>query len=406
MKIIALGTGSAFTMKGHQTNYIIQHNGKNLLVDCGTDIRWSLQAHGFKFSDIDAVYISHAHADHIGGLEFLGYTRYFTKEYQTKTAFSNPLPLPKLFCKREMIAPLWEKSLSGGMSCIDGVDRNIDTYFDVVPVDEYFVWEDMRFDLSKSEHISGKYTKMDSYGLDIHDVNHKRVYITTDARFPEYPENDGSYEADVIIHDCETMYSSGVHSHYDQLKTLPDHIKKRIVLIHYQDNVFEDFAGWNAKAKADGFKGFAEPGVIYETDVDFIINKVKIAIDALKENAAWIKSNILEKIKSSNINISTDGLEEKFVQAIKVGTELEANILKSANGALSLIEKAIKEHEFAEHLKEKVPESEAKTFYNLCSQMIDEGERLVKESQSVKKAYNIYTQGISDLKSVIEGKKK
>jgi hypothetical protein len=30
MKIIALGTGAAFTTKNWQTNFIIQENGKNL----------------------------------------------------------------------------------------------------------------------------------------------------------------------------------------------------------------------------------------------------------------------------------------------------------------------------------------------------------------------------------------
>src|SRR5271157_1140338 len=202
MKIIALGTGSAFTMKGKQTNFIIQHNGKNLLVDCGSDIRFSLQDHGFKYTDIDAVYISHCHNDHIGGLEFLGYTRYFTREYQIQSKTPNSLSLPKLFCKREMVMPLWDKSLSGGMSCIDGIDRNIDTYFDVQPADDHFLWEGVYFALVKSKHISGNYTKMDSFGLIFADEKDNRIYISTDARFPEHPEQRGFFESEVIIHDC------------------------------------------------------------------------------------------------------------------------------------------------------------------------------------------------------------
>jgi ribonuclease BN (tRNA processing enzyme) len=75
--IIALGTGSAFTMKNWQSNYIIQRNGKNLLVDCGGDIRFSLRDQGLSFKDIDACFCSHGHQDHAGGLEYLGFTRYF-----------------------------------------------------------------------------------------------------------------------------------------------------------------------------------------------------------------------------------------------------------------------------------------------------------------------------------------
>ena len=43
MKIIPLGVGSAFTMDDYQTNLIIEQNGKRLLIDAGTDIRFSLK---------------------------------------------------------------------------------------------------------------------------------------------------------------------------------------------------------------------------------------------------------------------------------------------------------------------------------------------------------------------------
>ena len=127
-RIIALGTGSAFTMKNYQTNYIIQRNGKNLLVDCGGDVRFSLRDQGLSANDIDAVYISHAHADHIGGLEFLGFTRYFTKKAVEQAGSQNPKPLPTLFCERAMVRTLWDNSLSGGMLGIEGIDANLDTF--------------------------------------------------------------------------------------------------------------------------------------------------------------------------------------------------------------------------------------------------------------------------------------
>ena len=38
MKIKFLGVGSAFTMKSFNSNFIIEKNGKNLLIDAGTDM--------------------------------------------------------------------------------------------------------------------------------------------------------------------------------------------------------------------------------------------------------------------------------------------------------------------------------------------------------------------------------
>ncbi len=69
MKLTFLGSGSAFTMNNRQSNMILEDDGKILLIDCGTDIRHSLHQQDLSYKDIDAVYISHLHADHIGGME-------------------------------------------------------------------------------------------------------------------------------------------------------------------------------------------------------------------------------------------------------------------------------------------------------------------------------------------------
>ena len=43
--------------------------------------------------------------------------------------------------------------------------------------------------------------------------------------------------ADIIFHDCETLpFKSGVHAHYEDLKTLDDKTRKKMWLYHYQDN--------------------------------------------------------------------------------------------------------------------------------------------------------------------------
>ena len=57
MKLVFLGSGSAFTV-GHdnyQSNMLmVSKSGKCLLLDCGTDIRFSLNEQGYKHSVIDA----------------------------------------------------------------------------------------------------------------------------------------------------------------------------------------------------------------------------------------------------------------------------------------------------------------------------------------------------------------
>jgi ribonuclease BN (tRNA processing enzyme) len=265
-KIIALGTGAAFTLKNFHTNFIIQRNGKNLLIDAGSDLRWSLDKQGMSFKDIDGVYISHSHQDHCA-LEYLGFTRYFTRRAMIDAKNPNPLPLPKLFCERNLCRDIWEHSARGGMSCLEGIEANLDTYFDVKPVDKngYFEWEGLKFELVQALHISSKYSFVDSFGIIFTDDNNKRIYFTTDVAF--CPENllKACYkEADIIIHDCETAYRSSVHSHFDDLSTLDPTTKAKMILTHFQDNVMDDWNLWQEKAKDAGFQGFAAPGLIYE----------------------------------------------------------------------------------------------------------------------------------------------
>lgn len=297
-KIIALGTGSAFTMKNYQTNFIIKRNGKNLLVDCGGDVRFSLRDQGLTFKDIDAVYISHQHGDHIGGLEFLAFTRYFTKRAMEQAKAlartvdpdncPDPLPLPVLFCERGMVRTLWDHSLRGGLEGLEGIDARLETYFNIHPVDKNgsFEWAGQKFEIVQSLHVSAKYSIVDSFGLMFTDeslidglennvdwagappMTSKRIFITTDIQYaPESAMKAYYQEANVIIHDCETSeFPSGVHAHYNYLRTLPMDIKAKMILTHFSDNVFDAWDAWQQKAKEDGFTGFVKPGVIYESD--------------------------------------------------------------------------------------------------------------------------------------------
>lgn len=371
-EIIALGTGSAFTMKGHQTNFLVKRNGKYLLIDCGTDIRFSLQKVGLSFKDIDAVYISHAHADHIGGMEYLGFTRYFTRKAmiaaQRAGQHEDPLPLPTLFCERGLVRTLWDHSLRGGMEGLEGIDADIDTYFNVHPVDKNgsFEWEGLTFDMVQSLHISAKYCIVDSFGLMFDDIDSdpdnysepRRVFITTDVQFaPETAMKAYYEESDVIIHDCETMYKSGVHAHYDDLKTLKPEVKAKMRLIHYQDNVLDDWDSWQSRAtKEDGFYGFLKPGVVYASDEksfnpddgvtdDDVVTQIETGLAALEFSDLFASCKTESDLRAANASIM--GIEGEFTQLLKLMSEVPADkrrmIGSVINAAREKIETAFKD---------------------------------------------------------------
>jgi ribonuclease BN (tRNA processing enzyme) len=253
MKLTFLGTGSAFALKNFQSNMLLEDSGKRLLIDCGGDIRFALAKVGLKARDIDALYVSHLHADHIGGIEWLGFSRYFGKA--TK---------PDLYINERLASPLWEHCLRGGMASHQGVVLTLDHFFTRVHRIEHnggFHWGQTECQLVQTVHYMDGYEIVPSYGL-IMKVKDKpaggEIFLTTDTQFTPDLTADFYKRASVILQDCETTpYKSGVHAHYTELLTLPPDVRARMWLYHYQDGPLPD-------AKKDGFAGFVVQGQTFE----------------------------------------------------------------------------------------------------------------------------------------------
>lgn len=250
MKLTFIGVSSALSvgyLKFHSNILIESNNHKNILVDCGGDARHALHELGLKHNNIDAVYISHLHADHVGGLEWLGFSKFFNEKTR--------LPL---YIANELSHPLWDNVLSGGMKTLEEKEATLDTFFNVIKHDNTnFKWENILFELVKVPHTYSNSHLLPSYGLLIY-TNNKTIFITTDTRFnPEVLMNVYK-KADIIFHDCETStHASHQHARYDQLIGLPTDIKNKMWLYGYNNNCLPN-------AINDGFLGFATRGQQFE----------------------------------------------------------------------------------------------------------------------------------------------
>lgn len=84
-KIIMLGTGHGFVWNLYNTCFLLVNGEENLLVDTGggVDIVKNLEKVGYKMTDIQNVFISHCHTDHILGLLWIlkGMSGLFSKGY-------------------------------------------------------------------------------------------------------------------------------------------------------------------------------------------------------------------------------------------------------------------------------------------------------------------------------------
>lgn len=257
-----LGSGSAFYVgakpgENWQSNVLVQApSGRRLLIDCGSDIRFSLHEQGLTATDIDDVYISHVHADHVGGMEWLAFC----------TKFSASRRKPRLLGNRSVLKELWSDSLKGGLGSLEGELANLQTYFDVeaISANQGFTWEGVYFRLVQMVHNVDGYRICPTFGL-MFELGSTRVFFTTDTQFSPQQITRFYQDADIIFQDCETApFKSGIHAHYEQLMTLPAEVKKKMWLYHYQagpkkDAIREGFAGWVDKGQRFAFSQQQRP---------------------------------------------------------------------------------------------------------------------------------------------------
>lgn len=72
-ELVFLGTGSAMVTDRFNTCFLVKQNNLSLLVDCGGghEILKQLKQNKLSIKDVDALFVSHSHIDHILGFPFL-----------------------------------------------------------------------------------------------------------------------------------------------------------------------------------------------------------------------------------------------------------------------------------------------------------------------------------------------
>lgn len=232
MKLTFLGTGGAFSRSDvnyHNNALIETDSGTKILLDCGTTALESLHELDLDPLDLDAVLITHIHADHTGGLEELGFRAMFLGQNRTIPLYTHPsLYGPEATCC------LWENCLKGGMMHIqdaegNAVEADMGSYFDVDTSTDFEI-DDVLFEWVRTNHVPAK----DSFGLKIVTEDWNKVWFSADSTY-RGQEDDLYHWADTIFHDCMWMprYPATVHTHLEEMLELPEPVQRRTFLMHY-----------------------------------------------------------------------------------------------------------------------------------------------------------------------------
>lgn len=241
-----IGTGSGLNHALGNTSVLLRGEGDRVaLIDCGHTVPGKLIELGI-LDQVTDIALTHMHADHIGGLEALGFfNRHVLDNVDERR--------PHLHVGSQRFAYiLWDHGLRAGMQ-LDQIRHGspawntLETFFQVHTGTTIKIpgLPDIR--LAPTPHIG----HMENYAVWLGG----NVFYSGDTYEP--PPHDPIH----IFQDCQFAPGDGaeVHIPYDRLRDeLPPEVKAKTHLVHLG-------MGYEAiDPKADGFAGFVLPGDIFE----------------------------------------------------------------------------------------------------------------------------------------------
>lgn len=262
LSLFPIGTGSAFSKSLFQNNILIIKGKDHLQVDCGTRTPEAFYRLGLPITEVHNFCITHSHADHVGGLEeviLMG--RYVTRRK------------PHIYITKNYQNLLWSQSLKGGAALNErqnGKGLEFEDYWDTVRPRAVsgFNRETHRFKVGgidvhmfRTKHYPDNAISWKDSAYSVGLVIDGRILFTGDTRFdPELIEEFcARFPIELILHDVQ-FFPGGVHSPFDELKTLPADIRAKTLLMHYPDTYYNHAA----KVAEAGFMGFLSQQTFYD----------------------------------------------------------------------------------------------------------------------------------------------
>jgi len=279
-----LGVGSAFAKRNFNSNLLIEawqhgpqeqkHPDDTLMVDFGSTgplaLYQLMHQSGFEYlnsngtinySAIHRVFVTHQHADHIGGLEEMALmNRYFYRDLERSKPYKG-----QIVSAASILIDLWDTSLKGGLRAMAGRFALLQDYFFILALnhqeagkDGFTVLKRYRFTLFPTDHIQIQ-RKYDwpSFGLFIEDTKTSAAaFFSGDTRFHFEDYGRMMERARICFHEVQLFEEPNpVHSPMSEVRTLPEAVRRKTWLYHFGD----DWDSGEFDFVPDEFAGFVIP---------------------------------------------------------------------------------------------------------------------------------------------------
>lgn len=209
-----LGVGNAQAVELGSAAAVLERDGAPLLlIDCGQE---ALSAYLERYASVPmALFLTHAHLDHIGGLERLFYRVLFDAERRGRV---------KLHVAADLVPVLQQRIASYPSPLAEG-GANFWDAFQLIPVDRGFWFAGFWFDVFAVRH----HLPRTAFGIALRGS----FLFSGDTRpIPELVAHhaDG---AELIAHDCGVQGNPSHTGLDDLMREYPANTRARMILYHY-----------------------------------------------------------------------------------------------------------------------------------------------------------------------------
>jgi len=214
LRLRFMGVGNAKASELGSASAVLEIGGRpSLLIDCGPRTLDDFALH-YGEALPPAVFLTHLHLDHIGGVEQLFYRAYF--------AGGAPL---RLMAPATLVPALHDKLAASPFVLSEG-GANFWDAFQLIPASVHFWLGNLLFDVFPVRHSGYR----GAYGLGLRGS----FFYSGDTR--PVPEIVGEFASthERIFHDCAEVGSPAHTGIEDLIREYPEHVRHRMVVYHYE----------------------------------------------------------------------------------------------------------------------------------------------------------------------------